>query len=129
MIEPMELDILGTKYGLVIVNPEEDKYMKETGSAGYTRTIEKKIVIADADHLKSCEKLTREGKEKVEKETTRHEIIHAFLRESGLDGNTSVPDCGWACHEEMVDYFAIQMPKMVKVFKEAGCLDEEGEEA
>lgn len=42
---------------------------------------------------------------------TRHEIIHAFLEESGLS-----ECCEWARNEEMVDFFAQQIPKMVKVF-------------
>lgn len=45
------------------------------------------------------------------KKVIRHEIIHAFLEESGLS------ECSeWARNEEMVDFFAKQIPKMVKVF-------------
>lgn len=62
-------------------------------------------------------------REAYRKRTLRHELIHAFLNESGLSENASVPaDCGWAKHEEMIDWIAIQFPKMVKAFKEAGCL-------
>ncbi|WP_394967432.1 hypothetical protein [Candidatus Allofournierella merdipullorum] len=44
----------------------------------------------------------------------RHEIIHAFLFESGLAENSD-----WAQIEEMVDFFAIQFPKLQKAFEEA----------
>ena len=47
----------------------------------------------------------------------RHEIIHAFLAESGLQANFEhYKQFG---HEEtIVDWFAIQFPKIMKVFKE-----------
>lgn len=41
-----------------------------------------------------------------------------FLFESGLGDN-----CKWARNEEMVDFFAIQFPKIVKVMQDAKCLD------
>lgn len=56
-----------------------------------------------------------------QKNVIRHEIIHAFLIESGLDGNWQ--HCEQFGHDEtMVDWIAIQFPKMIKVFKTAGCL-------
>jgi predicted SprT family Zn-dependent metalloprotease len=56
-----------------------------------------------------------------QKEVMRHEIVHAFLYESGLGYSTHIPNCAWAVNEEMVDWIAIQTPKMAKVFKQAGC--------
>lgn len=44
----------------------------------------------------------------------RHEIVHAFLHESGLDSNTN-----WARNEEIVDWIAIQFPKLEKTFGDA----------
>lgn len=49
----------------------------------------------------------------------RHEIIHAFLYESGLYENSSEVTA-WAANEEMVDWIAMQSPKIFKVFKELG---------
>ena len=57
-----------------------------------------------------------------EEETLRHEIVHAFLNESGLMDSTFAYDGGWSKNEEMVDWLAIQIPKIHKVFEEAGCL-------
>ena len=51
------------------------------------------------------------------KKQLRHEIIHAFLSESGLQ-------CNWQHTEQFghdettVDWFAIQSPKIFEVFKE-----------
>lgn len=50
--------------------------------------------------------------------TLRHEIIHAFLAESGLWGS-SEPAKAWAMNEEMIDWIALQFPKILKAFKEA----------
>ena len=52
-----------------------------------------------------------------EQKNLRHEILHAFLFESGLAENSD-----WAQNEEMVDWFAIQGPKIVKSWEEAGAL-------
>ena len=54
-----------------------------------------------------------------QKEVLRHEIIHAFLYESGLDA-CSGPAANWASNEEMVDWFAIQSPKIFRIFQEQG---------
>ena len=47
----------------------------------------------------------------------RHEIIHAFLCESGLAENSD-----WATNEELVDWIAIQAPKLIKAWKDADAL-------
>ena len=53
---------------------------------------------------------------------SRHEIIHAFLHESGLAANSLNHYSAWAENEEMVDWFAIQSPKIFKVFQELDIL-------
>jgi predicted SprT family Zn-dependent metalloprotease len=55
------------------------------------------------------------------KKVIRHEIIHAFLIESGLNNNSMKVEY-WAQNEEMVDWIAYQFPKISMVFKEIGCL-------
>lgn len=51
----------------------------------------------------------------------RHEIIHAFLAESGLQSNYEhYKQFG---HEEtIVDWFAIQFPKMIKAFESVNAI-------
>ena len=61
---------------------------------------------------------TEEDLKAIEKETLRHELIHAFLNESGLSYSSLNYSSAWAKNEEMIDFFAIQFPKIVKVFKE-----------
>lgn len=42
----------------------------------------------------------------------RHELIHAFIYESGLSNENK-----WAENEELVDWIAIQFPKLKKCFE------------
>lgn len=63
------------------------------------------------------------NKEKIIKHCLRHEIIHAFLFESGLNDNCFNCVNSWAVNEEMVDWFAIQYPKIRAVFKELNIED------
>ncbi|NCE63736.1 hypothetical protein D1159_03865 [Pseudoflavonifractor sp. 524-17] len=51
------------------------------------------------------------------KKNVRHEIVHAFLFECGLAENSP-----WAQNEELVDWIAIQGPKIWKAWQEAGAV-------
>ena len=71
--------------------------------------------------LKVCKTLyeaSKEGelqnKRRHAEKVLRHEVIHAFLHESGLR------ECANWDTEQMVDYFASQFPKMLKVFEGLG---------
>ena len=55
------------------------------------------------------------------KKVLRHEIIHAFLYESGMWNCSGSTDC-WGMDETITDWIAIQSPKLFHVFKEADCL-------
>lgn len=106
------VNILGTKYTIECKKDSEDKILVD--SNGYCDVTSKRIVVLaerrptdDIDNFKYLQ-----GK------TLRHELIHAFLFESGLYNNTYCVDSGWAMTEEMIDWFAIQAPKIYKVFKE-----------
>lgn len=55
--------------------------------------------------------INKELNEKYKKKVARHEIVHAFFSESGLDTNYSED-------ELLVDWIALQFPKMLKVMKE-----------
>jgi hypothetical protein len=83
--------------------------------------MEHRIVVADLNTIDGWANESDEVKRKQIKATLRHEIIHAFLHESGLSGS-SVTDVPWAVNEEMVDWFAIQFPKMIKVFEQLDCI-------
>ena len=42
-----------------------------------------------------------------------HEIVHAFLHESGLSSNSE-----WAMNEEIADWIALQLPKIISICNE-----------
>ena len=104
----MKINVLGTEYKVCTVSanclPVND---------GVCCIYEKKInVRLPAEMLEK--ETPEEAKLDRYREVLRHEIIHAFLFESGLD------DLG--SNEELVDWIAKQFPKMTKAFEEAGCM-------
>lgn len=108
----MKVDILGTEYEVKFVNRKDTDLPESIGGAcDYTsKTIE---IIEDVEG-----DFPNDDQEYTLKLTLRHEIIHAFLNESGLQASSGVLNYGWAMNEEMIDWFAIQSPKIFKVFKE-----------
>lgn len=113
------INILGTEYKIETCLWKDDTYMQENNLDGYCAEYEKRIVIVDKgdkEYFKNFD--SEKAIERSFKETARHEIFHAYLNESGLSNNASVPANGWAKHEEMIDWFAIQSPKIFKTFQE-----------
>lgn len=62
--------------------------------------------------------------ESYRKRVLRHEIMHAFLNESGLSESSNQHDGAWAKNEEMVDWYAIQSPKIFAVYQSLDILGE-----
>lgn len=99
------INILGSTW---TVRPEEMKDNSYDGFAGPS-TREIKIRMDNTNEVEDFEALM--------KKQTRHEIIHAFLYESGLSFNSD-----WAVNEELVDWIAIQFPKIAEVYEKLGCI-------
>lgn len=89
---------------------------------GYCDSGKKEIVVLNLKSVPEWEKEPKEIIKDKEKETLRHELIHAFLNESGLQYNSLGVENAWAKNEEMVDWFAIQMPKLIKAFRTVDAL-------
>ena len=114
------VNILGTEYKIEIHKVSEDSALENNRWSGYCGEESKIIVIADMSESPYFE-MDEKEQEIYRKKTLRHEITHAFFNESGLTDSTS--DCEhWARNEEMVDWFAIQSPKIFKVFQVLGIL-------
>lgn len=114
------IKILGANYKIkynVPVKNDRELY----GSYGYCCFLDKMIVIGRLEDYDGWENESEQMKTKRINETLRHEILHAYLYESGLDGSSHKPD-SWARNEEMIDWFAIQSPKIYKTYKQLGCL-------
>ena len=109
------LDILGSKWQLKVIPRESDPMFESVD--GYTDRSTKTMFVADGtfndvDDLQNFEAYMKEVK--------RHEIVHSFLYESGLAQNMYHAPYG---HDEMcIDWFAIQIPKMLKAFEKAEAL-------
>jgi hypothetical protein len=117
----LKIDVLGTKYTIIRVKSGQDEYMDKMHFGGYCDGNQKRIVLLDLKTVPEWKEESEASITRQEKETMRHELIHAFLNESGLEWNSHSCDA-WAKNEEMVDWFAIQMPKLLKAFKAADCL-------
>ena len=108
----MLVNILGTDYKIIRSTKKEDEYLLECD--GYCDDSVKLIVV-------SCENKNAPGIKanlsSVRCKQLRHEIIHAFLFESGLAENSE-----WAQNEEIVDWIAIQGVKIYNAWKEAGAI-------
>lgn len=112
----MNVNILGTEYTIERHKQSEDPKLEEYN--GYCDSSVKLIVIEAVEDSH----MNKANLKRCEEEILRHEIVHAFLSESGLQDNTHSCSRGWACNEEMVDWIALQTPKLFKAFQEADCI-------
>lgn len=100
------VNILGQDYKIFFRNKASDPYLAE--ALGYTDFYTKEIIIAD--DLESYGATNDATRNKlINNHTIRHELVHAYFFESGLDGSSD-----YARNEELVDWIAIQLPKMFK---------------
>ena len=112
---PDSVSILGTEYIIETIDPPE-----RGDYVGFCSKAEHKIQIVDLS--KHPEWKDGTDIDVMTKETMRHEIVHAFFNESGLKDSSNVFTGGWSTNEEMIDWIAIQGPKIMAAWKEAGCL-------
>lgn len=95
------LNILGTDYKFEFRNESDEPKLQ--GKDGFCDTTVKRIVTR-TDYNNDSD--TVEDIEYYIAKVIRHEIIHAFLYESGLSCNS------WGENEEIVDWFSIQFEKI-----------------
>lgn len=114
----MKANILGTEYEILFKDFSDDPLFEKRSIDGYCDSIDKVICVCNMKTFPQFENETEEYCKKAERHTLRHEIIHAFFNESGLSDSSLQYSGGWAKNEEMIDYFAIQFPKITKVFEE-----------
>ena len=118
----MTVNILGTPYEIIVKKYDEEEAFERRSIAGFCDGYTKKIVVCDMHTYKGWEHDTEKTIVKRKKETTRHEIVHAFFYESGLWDSSLGIDNSWAKNEEMVDWIAIQGAKIYNAWKEADAL-------
>ena len=107
----MKIMILGEEWTIEERTTAEDKILM--GCNGYCDKTVRLIVVG-----KKPDECDLEDFEVYRKKCMRHEIIHAFLFESGICENFK-PQCG---HDETtIDWIAAQYPKLKRAFAAAGC--------
>lgn len=106
-VKSIKTNILGEEYTINLNTPREIL----TDCDGTCSRYDKLISMVDIDEIFDGEG-TENGRTKRYAEGLRHEIIHAFFEESGLDEYSE--------NEELVQWLAIQFPKIAEVF---GILD------
>ena len=108
------VNILGTEYNIIF--DAHDEKMPEGADGCMDQSIHTiKIAKMESDRNSLLDL------DAYRKKVLRHEIIHAFLYESGMWNNSGSTDC-WGMDETITDWIAIQSPKLFKAFKEADCL-------
>lgn len=104
-----EVNILGTEYKVI------REAFKDKDIDGYCDYTSREIRIRN-DNVNEVEDF-----EELMRKQLRHEIIHAFLAESGLQANYEHYR-QFGHDETLVDWMAIQFPKIYKAFREADAL-------
>lgn len=107
-MEKKTVNILGAEYAIEI-SPEIIKQDAD----GFCYPYSNKIKIRPSEDMLDDDN-TKEEKERCFKESLSHECIHAYFRESGL--------YSYMRDETLVDWIAVQMPKIVKTFQELDIL-------
>lgn len=103
-----KVNVLGTEYSIEI-----DDGLEKPCVDGLCKEYDKQITIRNVCSM-LCDDDSIDTKKIRFNEVLRHEIIHAFFIESGLEDYNS--------NEQLVNWIAIQFPKMIKAFEEVDCI-------
>lgn len=108
----MKVNILGTDYIIKKLDERECPKLALMEANGLAELYSKELIINKNINEQTGKEYDR--LEEYEKKVLRHEIIHAFFHESGLDGYTN--------DEVLIDFLALQVGKMVVAMQKSGCL-------
>lgn len=106
----MTVNVLGVKYTIKESNKVADVNLENND--GYCDPSTKTIVIDTFKNFPG----SLNDLESYKKQVIRHELIHAFLYESGLNG------CSWGRNEEIVDWIACQFTKLLNAFEQTDAI-------
>lgn len=108
-----KINVLGTTYTVLEISEDKEPRLKDRD--GFCDKTSKEIVITTK--TEDCELKDWEW---YRRKILRHEIIHAFFMESGLQENFENKPFG--VMETTVDWIAIQFPKIAKVYEQLGIM-------
>lgn len=120
---PDHVNVLGEFWNIYYRKKGEDKTLQELHLSGYTDYSARMIVI----ELIEPDEKGLEDIESIYRHVLRHEIIHAFLYESGLCGESELSgtqingeQIPWSINEQCVDWFAYQGIKIYAAWEQVG---------
>lgn len=111
------VNILGSEWTIKYV--DDDPAFEQAN--GITNDAAREIIIENVKMTNDPLAFDMQSQYINQKRVLRHELIHAYLFESGLGDSSNSCDA-WAVNEEMVDWFARNSPKIFATFKELKCL-------
>jgi hypothetical protein len=111
-----KVNVLGTEYTIKFDVPSEKIPF---GGDGCMDQSIREIWIAD---FGESDRDSIKDLDSYRKKVLRHEIVHAFLYESGLWNNSGNVKA-WGQSEEITDWIALQFPKMLQAFVDVGAID------
>lgn len=118
-MEDLKINILGSIWDISFKTEATDPKLEKV--SGYADPSIRSIVVYDFPR-KIDDPLSMAGLSVYQNKILRHELIHAFLYESGFDGESNGAE-HWAENEEMIDWIALQLPKIVEACRELRCLN------
>ena len=110
------VSVLGTDYRIFLDVPESADDTLKTCSGYCDKTAH---LIAVGEKSQDANLIDWQA---YARQVLRHELIHAFLFESGLGGESVWYVSGQEQPEQTVDWIARQFPKMLKAFQQVGAL-------
>lgn len=108
------VNVLGTDYSVILANEREEPRL--CNMDGFCDDSAKEIYVDDMSKASKSPDSKKDLKAYRNK-VMRHELTHAMLSESGLQSESA-----WAMNEEIVDWIAIQGPKLLKLWESTKCL-------
>lgn len=110
-----QTSILGTKYDIFMdVSKRDDPELALCD--GYCDYSVKRIVVCNNEDSDLCDY------DEHKKNSLRHELVHAYLFESGIGANVVWDVPGQTHPEHFVEWLAMQFPKLAETFKEVGAM-------
>ena len=103
-----EVVVLGQVYK--VSYKKKVKYCQQYSCSGVTDGVEKTIKVQKSDSPEYDMKVLR------------HEVLHAFAFESGFFGSQHVRPMDETHDEQVIDWMAVQAPKIIAVWEELGCI-------
>lgn len=113
-MDTIKVKVLGTEYNVFLAT--EDNQPRLRGLDGFCDDSAKEIYVDDMSKAAQSPD-SKKDLAAYRNKVVRHELTHAMLSESGLQNESD-----WARNEEIVDWIAIQGPKLLKLWEDAKCL-------